>query len=447
MFKYFPHTPEDIETMLKKIGVADLDSLFDTLPSSIRFNKDYQIPESLSELEVRELLENHAQNSQPLIGFRGAGAYDHYIPSIIKPLISRQEFLTSYTPYQPEVSQGTLQYIFEFQTMICELTGMDVSNASMYDGATATAEALFMAHNITKSKRIIISDLVNLTIREVLSTYAHYRGLELVLLQSIQGRIDRQHLVQLLSEGPASIVVQYPNFYGIIEDMSDVSNLVHQAKGVVIMNANPSLLSVLKKPSDCGADIVCGDAQPLGIPLSFGGPYLGYLTTKTEFVRKMPGRICGITKDVDGKRGFVLTLQAREQHIRRDKANSNICSNQSLMALNAAIYMSTLGKEGLKEVATRSIQGAHYLYKKLIATPYFKTVYNAPFGMEFVLATTLPIAKLEAHLVGKGYLLGLPVEGPSREENLILFAVTEKRKKQEIDSFVHEIEVFANEIL
>lgn len=446
MYKYFPHTPEDIAAMLKATGHYDLDDLFDDIPRDVRFKGEYKVPSAASELEVTQYLSTLAKLNQELVIFRGAGAYDVYTPSIIKTLTSRQEFLTSYTPYQPEVAQGTLQYIFEYQSMICELTGMDVSNASMYDGATAAAEAVFMAKAATKIHRVLLSDTLNPAVLEVIRTYAYYNGIEVILLKSKDGLLDQAHLDEVLMQGPAHLVVSYPNFYGLVEDFTLASEKVHASKGLFIVIANPSLLSVLKTPKEHGADIVCGDGQPLGVPLSFGGPYLGYLTTTESLMRKMPGRICGLTHDIDGKRGFVLTLQAREQHIRREKANSNICSNQSLMALHVAIYLATMGKQGLIDVASRSIGGAHYLYQKMLDTKFFRKVYPSPFANEFVVQCDYDYEKLNRHLLDKGFLGGLVVPLPQGGHGL-LFAVTEKRTKPEMDRLVHEMEVYLDDVL
>lgn len=441
MFKYFPHTKDEIAEMLAACKLSSLDDLFTDVPEGVKLKRSYDLPSSMSEYEITQWMGELAASNQTPIIFRGAGAYDHYIPSISAALASRQEFLTSYTPYQPEVSQGTLQYIFEFQSVITELTGMDVSNASMYDGATATAEATFMAEAITGKNTILLSTGVHPFVRDVIETYAKYRGLTVEVLPSKHGVIDRDLLKNKLQNPIAALVVQYPTFEGTIEDHTDIADLLHQHESVLIMNTNPMLLSVLKTPREQGADIVCGDAQPLGIPLGFGGPYIGFLTTRKEYVRRMPGRICGMTKDVDGKRGFVLTLQAREQHIRREKANSNICSNQSLNALQATIYCATLGKQGLIDVATRSIQGAHVLQSKLLATGKFTLVDNLPFAHEFVLAYRGDVEKLESALLAGGMLGGLQLGrfDQSRSHQL-LFCVTEKRTINEMNRFVKIVE-------
>ena len=430
MHKYLPHTKEDIQEMLKVTGAESLDDLFSSIPKKLRLNKPYNIPSQLSDIELTKHMLDLSEQNQQLTIFRGAGAYDHYTPSIVKSLISRQEFLTSYTPYQPEVAQGTLQYIFEYQSMVCELTGMDVSNASMYDGATATAEAMFMAYAQTGKNTILVSDTVNPTTIDVIKTYAHYRNLNVNVIPSKNGVTDLDIIKENIQD-TMGLIAQNPNYYGIVEDYTGFSDVIHQAGGLFIMNSEGQALSLFKTQGEYGADIACGDLQSLGLPLSFGGAYLGYLATKMAYVRKMPGRICGVTTDVDGKRAFVLTLQAREQHIRRAKANSNICSNQSLMALAVTIYLSSVGKEGLVMVAEESMKGAHYLYQKLLETKKFEVVYDQPFFKEFVLKANFDVKKFEDVCISHNIL------GPLHIGNQhLLFAVTEKRTKEEIDQLV-----------
>ena len=348
MFKYLPHTEKDIQEMLEVIGINSLDDLFNEIPSDL-LGREMDIPASLSELEIYKRFADLAAKNKYLIPFVGAGAYDHYTPSVIKHIIERQEFLTAYTPYQPEISQGTLQYIFEYQSIISELTGMHVSNASMYDGATATAEAMFMATNVRKTKKIFISKTVNPNIIKVVETYAKYRGIEIDFINEIDGVTNLSDFKEKNSKEYAGIIVQNPNFYGIIEDYSGYREILDETKGLFIMNHDLGALSILKTPAEYGVDIAVGDGQTLGIPLSFGGPYIGYLASTKKLMRKMPGRICGVTTDSEGKRAYVLTLQAREQHIRREKANSNICSNQSLLALFVTVYAAVMGKKGIKE--------------------------------------------------------------------------------------------------
>lgn len=443
MFKYFPHTPSDIKEMLDKIGVNSLDDLFMDLPSHLKVTSDLNLPNAMSEVEIRKHLKEIGSKNKEFISFLGAGSYDVYTPSVISALTSRQEFLTSYTPYQPEISQGTLTYIFEFQSMICELTGMDVSNASVYDGATATVEAMFMATGHTKRNKVLVSSTVSPRVREVLKTYAKYRGITVELIESENFVTNFNDFKNKLNNEVACVVVQNPNFFGSIEDYSNYKELIEANNSLFIMNVDPSTLSVLKTPREYNADIACGDGQTLGIPYNFGGPYVGFMATTEKLIRKMPGRICGMTEDVDGKRGFVLTLQAREQHIRREKANSNICSNQSLMALHTVIYMALMGKQGLVEVAKRAYNNAHYLKEMLLKTNKFSEVNQSHFFKEFVLKTDLDVAKLNKYLLDNGYLSGYDLSKVDPKYNgLVLFCATEVRTKEEIDEFVKLIEVY-----
>lgn len=436
MFKYLPHTHADIEAMLKTIGVDDIDALFQEIPEELK-DFELELPEALSELELVKHFKAIEKMNEPLIPFMGAGAYDHYTPSIINHLINRQEFLTAYTPYQPEVSQGTLQYIFEYQSMICQLTGLEVSNASMYDGATATAEAMLMAKAIRRKKKVLVSETLNPNIINVLKTYAHPQAIELVMVQEKDGVVDVKDLKEKLDKDTAGFIAQTPNVYGIIEDYAGFSEALKETKSLFIINQDPATLSHLKTPAEYGADIAVGEAQSLGVPLSYGGPYIGYMATLKKHMRKMPGRICGITKDMDGNRAFVLTLQAREQHIRRDKANSNICSNQSLMALFVTIYMATMGKKGLYEVQQTSMNHAHYLYNMLLKLPQFEEAFAQPFFKEFTLKTKLDPEMINEKLKEKGFL-GPLNQGTFNDDKqgLLTFAVTEKRSKEEMDALV-----------
>ncbi|HRT69395.1 MAG TPA: aminomethyl-transferring glycine dehydrogenase subunit GcvPA [Bacilli bacterium] len=435
MYKYFPHNEQDIKEMLKRIGVEKIEDLFTDIPQNILTKKELPIDKGLSEIELRQKINALANKNKQFISFLGAGAYEVYTPSIISALLSRQEFLTSYTPYQPEISQGTLQYIFEFQSMICELTNMDVANASLYDGATATAEAVFMATSQTRRNKVLVSKTINPRILDVIKTYAKYRDIEIIVVDMVDFCLDKEDLRTKLTDDVAALVVQYPNYYGVVEDFQEVVDLVHTNKSLFIMNADPSTLSVLKTPGEIGCDIVCGEAQTLGISLNFGGPYLGYMATTSKLLRKLPGRIVGMTNDVDGKRGYVLTIQAREQHIRREKATSNICSNQSLMALNAVIYGSLLGKKGLVDVAKRAYNNAHYLYKKLLQTKKFTAVTTKPFFKEFVVKSFIDIDKLNQYLETKGFLGGLNLG-----DGQYLLCATEVRTKEEIDKFISIVE-------
>ena len=433
MHKYLPHTEQDILEMLKVTGAKGVDDLFSSIPEKLRLKKEYQIPSALSDDGLTKHMKSLANKNKELIIFRGAGAYDHYTPSIVKALISRQEFLTSYTPYQPEVAQGTLQYIFEYQTMICELTGMDVSNASMYDGSTATAEAMFMAYAQTGMNKVLVSETVHPRIIEVIKTYARYRQIEVLTIPHTDGISDFNNIKENL-DGTMGLIVQNPNYFGIIEDYTGYSEAVHEKGGLLIMNSEGQALSIIKSQGEYDADIACGELQSLGIPLSYGGAYIGYLATKMKYVRKMPGRICGMTTDVDGKRAFVLTLQAREQHIRRAKANSNICSNQSLLALAVTIYLSALGKQGLIKVSEESMNGAYDLYQKLLKTGKFEKVYDKPFYKEFVLKARFDVDRFDQYLIDEGILGPLHIK-----DNHLLFAVTERRTVEEIDTLVQKV--------
>jgi len=431
MHKYLPHTAKDIEQMLAVSKVETIDDLFVSIPKALRLKKLYNIPSALSDDNLTTHMKTLASKNKELVIFRGAGSYDHYTPSVVNSLINRQEFLTS--PYQPEVAQGTLQYIFEYQSMICELTGMEVSNASMYDGATSTAEAMFMAKAQTGKNTILISETVNPRIIEVVETYARYRDIKVLVVPQKKNVTDLNFVKENMADA-MGLIVQNPNYFGAIENYEDFADVVHAHDGMFIMNAEGQSLALLKTPGEYHADIACGDLQSFGLPLSFGGAYGGYLATQMKYVRKMPGRICGITTDVDGKRAFVLTLQAREQHIRRAKANSNICSNQSLMALAVTIYLSTMGKQGLIDVATESMQGAHYLYNKLLETKKFEVVNHEPFFKEFVLKANFDVEIFEKSLLKNGILGPLHIGN-----NQLLFAVTERRTIEEMDLLVQKV--------
>lgn len=436
MFKYFPHTSEDIKQMLEVIGLKSLNDLFVDVPKEIKDKLKYNLNDPLSEHQLIKNMSEKASKNANLKIFRGAGAYDHYTPSMIYNLVLRSEFLTSYTPYQPEISQGTWQYIFEFQSFITELTGMDIANASMYDGATSTAEAMFMAVAETRKNKILISKTVHPETIKVVKTYAKYKNIEVVEIDQANGYTSLDFIKN--QNDFSGVIVQNPNYYGLIEDYNEFADVIHDKGGLFIINSDPQTLAVLKSPKAYGADIAVGEAQTLGVPLQFGGAYVGYLATTNKLVRKMPGRICGITKDVDGKRAFVLTLQAREQHIRREKANSNICSNQSLMALWVTMYTSLMGKDGLVKVNEASYTNSHYLYNKLLKTGYFEEVYQGHFIKEFILKAKFDVKELEEKMINKGYLIGLPIENDK-----LLFAVTEKYDQEEIDKFV---EVIVNEL-
>ena len=436
-YKYFPHTEEDLQAMLSTIGIDSIDALYAQIPEAIRFRDNYQLPTEMSEIEVRQLFERLGQQNKQLTCYAGYGVYDHYTPSVIPQLLQRSEFLTSYTPYQAEISQGTLHYIFEYQSMMAELTGMDISNASMYDGTTATAEAMMMAVAAGKKQnRVLVSETLNADTRKVLDTYALHHGIELVTITEEGGVTSRGNLETLLAEGGvAGVIVQQPNAVGIIEDYSGFADTCHDKKALFIMNSVAADLAVLKTPGEWGADIAVGDGQSLGIPMQWGGPYVGYMCCTEKLIRKMPGRIVGKTVDNRGQRAFVLTLQAREQHIRRQKATSNICSNQSLMALWVTVYLSLMGKQGLKEAAELSYAGAHYLCDKLLATGKFHLVYDQPFFNEFLVHYDGNMDNLFSSCRMNGILPGVRMD-----DGNLLMAVTEKRTKEEIKEYMKIIE-------
>lgn len=435
--KYFPHTPEDISQMLEVIGVKSLDDLYAEVPEELKLHRELNIPAGKSEIEVRRIIGELAAQNKPLVPFAGAGAYDHYTPSVVPYLASRSEFSTSYTPYQAEISQGTLQYIFEYQTMMADLTGMDLSNASMYDGSTATAEAMMMCVAAAKKRnRVLISATVNPAVRAVVKTYAKFHGVDLVEVPAAGGTTDRAEVSRLLAEeNVAGVIVAQPNYYGIVEDFSGLADECHAHKALLAINSVASCLAVLRTPGEWGADIACGDAQSLGLPLSCGGPYIGYLCVKNALVRKMPGRLVGQTVDADGKRAFVLTMQAREQHIRREKATSNICTAQGIMCLYVAIYLSLMGPQGLREVNEHSYAAAHLLHKLLLESGLFEEAFaGAPFFNEFTLRYkgAEGVDALRERLAKAGFLAGVKAEGL---DDCLILAATEQRTEQEIVEF------------
>lgn len=411
-----------------------LDDLYADVPEQIRFRGEYDLPDPMSETEIRSLFEKLGEKNRRLTVFAGAGCYDHYTPAVVPNIISRSEFLTSYTPYQAEISQGTLHYIFEYQSMMAELTGMDVSNASMYDGSTATAEAAIMALASTKkTDTVLVSASVDPKVLNVVKTYAHFHGFNVELIAENDGATDKEQMdARLEKGGVAGVIVQQPNYHGIVEDFSGFADSCHAHKSLFIVNSVAADLALLKTPGEWGADVAVGDGQSLGIPMAFGGPSVGYMCCTEKLMRKMPGRIVGKTVDNRGQRVFVLTLQAREQHIRRQKATSNICSNESLMALFVTIYMSVMGKEGVKEAAQMSYDGAHYLHDALIATGLFSDKYERPFFNEFCVKYNGDVDRLQQRFIENGILGGVKVD-----TDTLMFAVTEKRTKEEIDKLVN----------
>lgn len=442
MHRYIGNTNQDREQMLKEMGYDSIDSLFKAVPESVRLKSNLNIPSGQSEMELIKNLKSLSDknlNTDDYTCFLGAGAYDHFVPVVIDSLISRQEFYTAYTPYQPEISQGTLQVIFEYQTMICELTGLPVANASMYDGATAMTEAAIMACESTKRSEILIASSVHPESRQVLNTYAQFRNITVTELAMKDGQVDALDLKNKINKNTAAVIIQSPNFFGIIEDIASMEGIIHENKSLLIVDADPISLALLKSPGELGADIAVGDGQSLGNSLSFGGPYLGFMAVTEKLMRKMPGRIVGQTVDKDGNRGFVLTLQTREQHIRREKATSNICSNQALNALIATIYLTLMGKEGLKEVANLCLQKSHYAYNELIKTGKFEPVFSKPFFKEFVVKSKTNVTELNNKLLNSNIIGGYEVEKHYPEmKNGWLVAVTEKRTKEEIDELARK---------
>ena len=429
MASYIPSTPAEREEMLRTVGVSSYRELYKDVPSEMYLDRPLNIPEGKSELEVSRMVSGMAAKNRLFSTvLRGAGAYDHYIPSIVKYIPTKEEFLTAYTPYQAEMSQGILQSIFEYQTMICELTGMDVSNASVYDGATAAAEAAAMCRD-NKRKITLVSAAAHPDHINTIRTYCYGTGDQMQIVPAKDGKTDMAALKEMLTEGVASFYVQQPNFYGQFEDAEALGQLVHEAGAQYIMGCNPISLAITKTPRDCGADIAVGEAQPLGMPLSYGGPYLGYMACTAKLTRKLPGRIVGQTVDNKGQRCFCLTLQAREQHIRREKASSNICSNQALCAFTAGLYMSAMGPAGMAQAANQSMSKAHYLAQELCKLDGVKLVYTGPYFHEFV--TELPKADdVLAALEQADILGGLKIaEG-------VLWCVTEKVAKADLDRAV-----------
>lgn len=432
-FQYFPHTGDDVRKMLERVGVGSVDDLYADVPEDVIFKGEYDLPDAMSEQEVRDFFESLDAKDAKLKVFVGQGSYDHYTPSVIPYITSRSEFLTAYTPYQAEISQGTLRYIFEYQSMICALTGLDVSNASMYDGPTAAAEAVRMSLACTRKKsRVLVSRTLLPNVIRTIETYSKYSGIELGYLPVMDGHTCPHHMKAELSKGDvAGVIVPSVNRFGIIEDLTGYADAIHEAGAVFIEYCDPSALAVLKTPAEWGADIAVGDGQSLGIPMQFGGPYVGFMACRKDHLRKLPGRIVGETRDTEGRRVFCLTLQAREQHIRREKATSNICSNESLMALFVTVYASLMGPQGLKEVNDRSYAAAHYLHDELLKTGKFEEVYDQPFLKEFVLKPLTDVSALQQKLLDGGFFAAL-----QDEDGNVTFCATEKRTKAQIDELV-----------
>lgn len=445
---FIPHTKSDIESILSELGVDSVERLFDEIPQHLKIDALQNIPAGLSEMEVTRLMQDRAQKDHSQLCFIGAGAYEHHIPAAIWDITARGEFYTAYTPYQAEASQGTLQLLYEFQTMMANLMSMDVANASLYDGASSLAEAILMAVRCQKSdkrKNILVPVTLHPFYRKVVKTIVSAQGIQLQEIPYVKekGNINFEYLKKSLTENVAAIVIPQPNFFGVLEDVDQLTNLAHQNGVLVIGVVNPLAMSIYKEPGnwgETGADIVCGDAQPFGIPLSSGGPYLGFICCKFSYVRQMPGRIVGRTVDIEGKESFTLTLQAREQHIRRSKATSNICTNQSLLVTAATIYMSLLGAEGLRNVALVSHQNAQTLQKKLIEIEGVSTVFHRPYFHEFVLRFNQPVNKILDELSKLGIQGGydLSPEYPDLDGCLLICA-TETKTETDLNLFAERL--------
>ncbi|MFZ1083083.1 MAG: aminomethyl-transferring glycine dehydrogenase subunit GcvPA [Candidatus Kryptoniota bacterium] len=444
---YYPNTDDDRREMLETIRVKDFNELIRDIPQEIRLKGDLKIPPAMSELEVLKhvsALANKNVNTQESISFLGAGAYDHFIPSAVGALLSRSEFYTAYTPYQAEVSQGTLQSIYEYQTMICRLTGMDISNASLYDAGSGLAEAALMSVAHTGRKKIVAANPIHPLYMRVVRTYVHGQGFEIVEVPARDGTADIEAIKQVVDENVAAVIVQQPSFLGTLNDVFVLGEIAHSKKALYVVDASPISLGLLVPPGEYGADVVVGEGQSLGISQSFGGPFLGIFAVKEDLIRRLPGRLAGVTVDTEGNRGFVLTLQTREQQIRREKATSNICTNEGLMMLASTIYMSLMGKQGIREVAEQSSAKAHYLAEQIGKIPGFNLKYRQPFFNEFLVLTPVAAGKIIEAGLQKKILAGIDVERLIPGEKGLLVAVTEKRTRDELDMFVEFLKTFAN---
>jgi len=444
LISYIPNTHTDQQEMLEAIGVNSIQDLFADIPERVRLKRPLELPPAMSEPGLKAhmiALSKKNSTSQELVSFLGAGAYDHYIPSVVEQLAGRSEFYTAYTPYQPEISQGTLQSIYEFQSMICMLTGMEVANASLYDGATAVAEAALMGCAATRRSKVLVSRVVHPEYRQVLTTYARANDIKVEEIGEEGGATSLAELTTKVDESTAAVIIQTPNFLGIVENGAAMADVIHRRGALFIVATDLVALGLLKPPGCYDADVVVGEGQSLGNPLNFGGPYLGFFAAREKLVRRMPGRIVGATTDTRGRRGFVLTMQAREQHIRREKATSNICSNEALCALTTTIHLCALGKKGLRELAELCLQKAHYAQRSLIAAGLAQAAYDAPFFMEFAVRTKVEPARVNRHLLKQGIIGGLELGKfyPERHDQLLI-CVTERHTKEQIDRLVKGME-------
>jgi len=446
---YIPNTPEDQQAMLDKMGISSLEAVLTPVPENVRLRRPLDLPPALAEPDLKRLLNGMAAKNKNLdstISFLGAGTYDHAIPSIVPHLQRRSEFVTSYTPYQPEVSQGMLQAIYEFQTMVCQITGLDIANASLYDGATALIEAVLLAIGPGGRGEVVISQGVDPQYQRVLHTYAHARGFSVKEVPTRSGITSLEDLDAAVSPTTSAVVVQQPNFFGCIEDMRAIEPVAHKGKAVFITTiTEPASLGVLASPGEYGADIAVGELMSFGNSMSYGGPALGFMSARNKYMRLMPGRLVGQTVEEDGQKqtGYVLTLQTREQHIRRERATSNICTNQSLLAVGATIYLAALGKQGFRELGELCLQKAHYAFRKISAIPGYKATFGAPFFDEFVITAPVTAQKLQKHIEQAGIIGGFALASSYPDmPNDMLFCVTETRSKEEIDYLVKVLKDF-----
>ncbi len=442
---YFSNTDQDRKEMLESIGVRSFEELLRNIPPEARLKTGLRLPAALSEFEITKelkLLGEKNRDTGEWLTFLGGGAYDHYIPAAIAAITSRSEFYTAYTPYQAEVSQGTLQAIYEYQTMICRLTGMDVANASMYDGGSALSEAVLLALGHTGRSEVVMAGKIHPHYLKVVRTYTAARDAHIVLSNVVDGGAALDSLAEIVSANTACVVVQQPNFYGILEEVHEIEKIAHKSGALFIVVADPISLGMLEAPGNYNADVVVGEGQGLGIALQFGGPYLGIFAVKESLLRKLPGRLSGITVDADGRRGFTLTIQTREQHIRREKATSNICTNEGLMMLCATVYMALMGKEGICDVARQSVQKSHYLAEKIAAVKGYRMKFTRPFFKEFAVETPRPASEIVHTLSERGILAGIDLARFVDGETGLLIAVTEKRTREEMDRFVNELASF-----
>jgi len=440
---FIPNTDADRKAMLERIGVNNFEELISNIPGELRFKQEFNLPEPLSEMEIAREIHYKTccnQSISDAINFLGGGAYDHYIPAAINHIISRSEFYTAYTPYQPEVSQGTLQTIYEYQSMIAELMNMEVANASMYDGGSALAEASLMATAEMRKNKILVSRSVHPHYRQIIRTYCHGQKIEIKLIELDNGITDLSDLASKIDNDTAAVIVQHPNFFGNLEEMFEINKLTHDKGALLISSNDPISLGILDPPGNYDVDIATGEGQCLGNSLNFGGPYLGILTSKFKLIRRMPGRIAGATVDSQGRRGFVLTFQTREQHIRREKATSNICTNQALNALAATVYLALMGKQGIQDVALLCLQNCHYLADQIQQLDGFQLAFSSPFFKEFVVTTRIPPSKIIEKLMLKNIYAGIDLSHFGYElKNGLLIAVTEKRTKEDMDIFVEAL--------